>query len=385
MEGAIASQINEAVDGLGRLNHTVRYATYQGAASQATTTRTYDALGRLQSVTNPDRAAAGALTTYTYDELDRITDILYPDSSHQRTCYTDNVATIVDPASKWSSRKTDALGRLVQVLEDPTATCNAVNHTGANISTLYTYDGRGNLLTVNQAGRNRAFTYDQLCHLLTATSPESGPSVAEAASQDQSGTIGYQYDPAGNLTQRTDPRNISTTMLYDLMARPVQKSYSDNTTPLVTYCYDGNISGNCAGALTTPSANLNGYLTRVKTSLGGTDLTRTDYTNFDDMGRVLRSEQKFGGGAPYTFQYTYIDIGLKTMQYPSGRVLTYGYDAGGRVAAASGQMGTQQTSYVSAVDYTVWNAVENMTVGAGHWEQSCYNNRLQPVSIWLRT
>jgi len=109
--------------------------------------------------------------------------------------------------------------------------------------------------------------------------------VNEGYAQSQNGTISYLYDPSGNLTQRVDPRNVVTTITYDVLSRVVQKSYNDRVTPAVTYCYDGNASGNCAGAPSAGANNLKGHLTRVKTSV-----TMTDYPLYDAMGRVLQSE-----------------------------------------------------------------------------------------------
>src|SRR5437867_6437386 len=59
----------------------------------------------------------------------------------------------------------------------------------------------------------------------------SGPSVNEGYMQSQNGTTSYIYDPAGNLTQRTDPRNVVTTITYDVLSRVVQKTYGDISTP----------------------------------------------------------------------------------------------------------------------------------------------------------
>src|SRR5206468_2503531 len=36
-------------------------------------------------------------------------------------------------------------------------------------------------------------------------------------------------------------------------------------------------------------------------------------------------------------------------------------------------------------NYTAWGAVEDMTMASNHWEQNCYNNRLQVTGMLLRT
>ena len=48
-------------------------------------------------------------------------------------------------------------------------------------------------------------------------------------------------------------------------------------------------------------------------------------------------------------------------------------------------MGALTTTYVSGVNYTPWGAVEDMTMASSHWEQTCYNNRMQATGILLRT
>jgi YD repeat-containing protein len=67
------------------------------------------------------------------------------------------------------------------------------------------------------------FAYDSLSRLSWATNPESG-------------TNSYFYDANGNLTFKTDARNITTTLGYDQFNRLRTKNYTDGT-PAVTYNY----------------------------------------------------------------------------------------------------------------------------------------------------
>ena len=123
--------------------------------------------------------------------------------------------------------------------------------------TQYSYDALGNLTCVVQKGsdttafttcaaapaawRPRSFTYDSLSRLLTATNPESG-------------TITYSYDPVGNVLQKTSPAANQTgtarttlSFCYDELNRPTGKAYSAQTcqngrlpagTAVVNYTYD---------------------------------------------------------------------------------------------------------------------------------------------------
>ncbi|HEY7305523.1 MAG TPA: RHS repeat domain-containing protein [Bryobacteraceae bacterium] len=84
----------------------------------------------------------------------------------------------------------------------------------------------------------RSYAYDSLKRLTSATNPESG-------------TVSYTYDAGGNVLTKTDAHNVITcfgslsgtscTSGYDALNRVTQKSYSDPTTPAVTYSYDSNV------------------------------------------------------------------------------------------------------------------------------------------------
>ena len=64
-----------------------------------------------------------------------------PDSAKVATVYSGNQVTVTDQAGKDRKSVTDALGRLIQVYEDPG---------GLNYITSYAYDVLDNLLTVTQ-------------------------------------------------------------------------------------------------------------------------------------------------------------------------------------------------------------------------------------------
>ena len=57
--------------------------------------------------------------------------------------------------------------------------------------------------------------------------------------------MGYQYDNNGNLTQKTDARNVSSTYAYDALNRNTTVDYSDTTgiNPDITRIYDGASNG----------------------------------------------------------------------------------------------------------------------------------------------
>ena len=108
-----------------------------------------------------------------------------------------------------------------------------------NYLTTYDYDVLDNLTQVNQGSQQRTFAYDGLSRLTSANNVE------------QTGSTTFSYDKNGNLTSKTDPRSVTTTITYDDLNRPDQKSYSNGTDP-VRFCYDGQLyAGTCFGSPVT--------------------------------------------------------------------------------------------------------------------------------------
>jgi YD repeat-containing protein len=216
-------------DGLGHIIQT-QLSDLEGTTFTDTS---YTGTGWVLTRSNPHRTAQSATdgtTTYTYDALGRTTIVSQPDGSSIHSAYATSCApnpnaygvTVTDEAGKSRTTCSDGLGRLVNVFEDPS---------GLNYETDYQYDAIDNLLGVTQKGggsqanwRMRTFVYDSLSRLRSATNPESG-------------TQFYSYDPNGNLISKTDARGIQTTMQYDALNRLKSKSYSDGT-PTAMFYYD---------------------------------------------------------------------------------------------------------------------------------------------------
>jgi YD repeat-containing protein len=81
-------------------------------------------------------------------------------------------------------------------------------------------------------------------------------------------------------------------------------------------------------------------------------VSTTDYVAYDGLGRVLRSQQTIAGLAALSpFVYTYNHVALQTMTYPSGRVVSYGYDRAGRVTSVNGLTGGIGAAYAGDAQY----------------------------------
>ena len=100
-----------------------------------------------------------------------------------------------------------------------------------------------------------------------------------------------------------------------------------------------------------------GHLTGI-TEPSGT----TSYA-YDQKGRLVQ-EARTIAGTSYTTRYNYDGFGrLSGVAYPSGRTLTYSFDAGGRVKQIdTGYLGSSQ-AVVSNIVYQPFGSVKSWTFG----------------------
>jgi RHS repeat-associated protein len=371
--------IKEINDGLGRPIESRQYEDGDASGTNyIATQRVYDAMGRLLKSSNPFRPSEQpAWTTTNYDALGRVVQTTMPDNAISTIGYVGNVTTFRDPADNWRQNTTDALGRLTQVIEDPTANISIVippasaptnfSHTSSfspSLITTYTYDLLDDLKTVSQAGQTRTFNYDFLKRLRSAINPESG-------------TTSYpQYDGNGNLMQKADGSGNTISYTYDVLNRVTLKTYSGTlTAPPVTYCYDGQTfagtDGQCTGS---PVTNFIGRLTQVYSTVSS-----TKYTGYDSMGRVTGSVQTTDG-QPYVFGYAYnLAGGMTSMSFPSTRVVTFGFDPATRINAVT----SAARNYATSVGYASHGGISSIALGNGLFETTSFNVRLQPFDIRL--
>jgi RHS repeat-associated protein len=113
-------------------------------------------------------------------------------------------------------------------------------------------------------------------------------------------------------------------------------------------------------------------------------------TLLDALGRPTSSQQTTGGQT-FTFpNYTFnLADKLTSVTYPiSGRIVSTSYDLAGRPVGVSGSQNSVPTTYATVPlpplsGYASHGALQQMTLGNSLVEQSCFNNRLQPVAIRL--
>jgi YD repeat-containing protein len=363
-----------------------------------TTSKTIDGFGMDYQLYNPFRTTTDpsyGYTMYTFDSLGRIRKVTNPDDSLRTTVYSGNCSTTSDELNR--SRKTcvDALGRTTAVYEDSS---------GLNYETDYKYDALGDLTSVVQWGgpngspnaRSRTFTYDSLSHLLSATNPETGKMT-------------YTYDLNGNVQTKTDARGVTTTYSYDALNRVLSKTYSDGVTPASCYQYDSSSVTNGIGRLSnawTLSASSGAFCPTVTPFL-----TKRSILAYDPMGRVL-SEQQYtpfsvANGISYPMVYTYNLAGNLTsstagaappqmtltsasapcsITFPATFGFVNCYDATGRLQSVTSNAGTGPTTLFTAQGYAPFGGLTNATYGSSGSGTNAvtltrsYNNRLRITS-----
>jgi YD repeat-containing protein len=354
---------------------TMIYDARQRLSSRTTGTETtsydYDFAGQLIKVTLPD----GSYLNYDYDPAHRLTEL--SDNLGNRITYTLDVMgnrtaeQVRDPSSvlaQTRSREYNTLNRLFKEF-------------GAQSQvTEYGYDNQGNVTSVKDPlNRITANQYDALNRLKQVTDPGTGVTqysyngldaltsvtdprslvtgytvdglgnLSQQASPD-TGTTTNTYDAAGNLLTQTDAKSQTTTYTYDALNRVTQIVFHDGSRQV--YVYDQNTNGI-------------GRLSSITERDPANAITNQTSHTYDSHGRVATIATAHGG-VTYTVGYSYDGSGrLSGMTYPSGRTLTYSFDALGRVNQVSTTKTGQTQTVVSAVAYHPFGGVKGYTLGNG--------------------
>ena len=283
----------------------------------------YDALGRVDRVTNPYRVGDAVYWSKTrYDELGRAVETYAPTelanlASAQSlgitsfglstvTNYVGTVVTTTDASGRKGRSITNALGQLIRV-DEPTATGGTADADLGTLAspsqpTFYKYDAYGKMVEVTQGLQKRWFKYDSLGRLIRVRQPEqevnTSLNLTDTFNTSGQWTAAFTYDVMGNVLTATDAKGTVITNTYDRAGRVKTRIYSNEpvgiTTPAVSFYYDGK-------GLTAPQ-NPNyakGKLTKVTSSV-----SETQNTLFDNFGRLTETKQ-ITDGQTYTSQYQY--------------------------------------------------------------------------------
>ncbi len=286
-----------------------------------------------------------------------------------RTDIDANTTVVTDQAGKQRRSVTNALGQLIRV-DEPDASGDLGTIESPTQPTHYYYNTLGKMVRVNQGVQNRYFMHDSLGRLLRVRQPEQTVNTQLNTSgnpDNNSWTIGFTYDNNGNLLTSRDANDVVITSTYDALNRVTQRSYNDNPqTPTVTYTYDDQ---------NVPFSK--GRLTKVFSTV-----SETRYTEYDEMGRLEKSEQRTDGEV-YPSEYKYNLAGMLVEQkYPSGRVVKNMLDASGDISNISSRVHNGPfKNYASNFEYTAGGVIKHLQIGNGLWESAVMNSRNQVLEL----
>jgi large repetitive protein len=338
--GALSNQVSGAVSGVsvyskalsgGQISTLSSGGSLLAPNTTIKTHWTYDKRGMKTSMTAPMGNATGATqgsytTYYVSDELGRVTQVQQPGI----TTHVSGVASsgLVVPVT-WTGY--DTFGDKLET-EDPNGniTATAYNQDGQPTGTTlpeYTQPGTGGQTltvsthidyntdgtvhdTVDPAGNQTSYTYDQFGDVLNQTNPPISANNTPTA-----GVTMNQYDQDGELTQVTDPTGAVTQTAYNYLGQKSSQTAvvrQPNNNPAqndqTTYTYD--TLGDLASVTTPAPASV------------------TTRTGYDDAGQKISSTD--GAGNVTKFSYD-TDGRLKWTGNPDGSWLWNDYDLAGNL------------------------------------------------------
>ncbi len=214
--------------------------------------------------------------------------------------------------------------------------------------TEYAYDARGHLSAVIDAlGNATTYEYDHNGKLTSVTDPAG---VTTQYLRDRAGrileildalgrTVEMTYDADGIPATMTDPNGHTTTYLYDDLGRPAGKSYADGTTETLTYDSRGLLT-----RAVNPDADeeyrYDDPLNRLTEIINHT-LEQTTAITYDPVTGKRASVTRADGSTSYTY---YKDGQLSSITMPDGKIITFHYDAFGRLAEKRFPNGTREVN-----------------------------------------
>ncbi|HZD04635.1 MAG TPA: RHS repeat-associated core domain-containing protein, partial [Longimicrobiales bacterium] len=327
----------------------------------ATTTRAYDARGRVTWADGP-RAGTGDRVSFTYDAVGNIT------SATQEGVPSPNTTTAVyDDAGEHVSVTTPGDTPITREwIFDETGqveTFRDIRDAATTYETHTSYNGLGLPVTVDDPrGLTLRFDYDRQGRETRRWAETGGTESAAIAST---------YDPAGNvLTATVESSGLTTSYTYGTDGRAKTVSQDGETT---TYAFEpatGRVASvtDAAGTtsltytqdglLSTITDPLSGLPTTYSYDSAGRATSRTDpagltWSRTYDPSGAIATQQALAGAAPvFTLAMTYDVAGAPTEKdvfvdgAPSTEngVWAYGYDGAGRMTSVT-DPGGEETTY----------------------------------------
>lgn len=332
-----ARQLKEIINNSGErkifspnvLNGDWKDLTYADAGGSKTyhRFRKFDEMGRVRLETTN----AGHHIDYDYD----------PDGN--ATLITEDLVFGQDSQVRLTLSKFDAQNRLRAKTSDDQPAVS------------YDYDLAGNLIEIKVTGADNQITeyvYNGFGEVIYEDSPATG-------------TKTIYRDEAGNLVREINSDGQEVEREYDELNRLKRVIYKESASENVDYGYDG-VGVNGIGRLTSV-----------------TDESGSKSFEYDDQGYLEKVNYSIVGES-YAIDYDFDKAGkLIRVVYPSGRLITYGYDSQGRpnhIDAGS------KGALVNEVDYYPFGQFKEIEFGSGLRREIKLDDSYRPAHLthhWL--
>lgn len=275
--------------------------------------------------------------TYQYDGVGRMLRTTHADGSFATLAYG------LDTAGKPFTTMTDELGHQRSIWIDTAEQVIRVMEKNGTLfyNTYRSYDVEGRLIKIQDTANNiTTYTYNSL-----------GQNIA--TSDMNLGLVTNTFDAGGAVLTETDAKGQTTSFTYDALGRLKTKTAGGETT---TWYYDEAGYGTSLGELT-----------RVVYPAG------SEAFSYNRLGQVTTATKTIGAISK-TIANTYDSVGrIKTLTYPDGEVVSYGYGADGALYSVGG--------YVDAMVYGPNGELIQLTYANGTTSSFDYD----PNRLWLNT
>lgn len=298
--------------------------TSRGTAKNADAyAMTYDGLNQIKSVREDLAGSPAATTSYTYNNLGKPLTVTHPDQASDYV-YNDprNLLTKVTvddlndtKAAKVTSYTYDVLGRQKTITKgNGNVTTNAFQADGA-LKSMREETSAGALVA------SHAYTYDANGNQLEDVASKRN---ADDASATLDSTTTYVYDPVDRLSKKTKTGHGASTETYvhDANANVIQQSVGGTST---SFNYDRNrlLSSTVDGQ--TASYRYDPFGRQASVVAGGKTISRTTYDGFD---HIKVAEKASDAGILEATRYTYDPLdrtASKTTSGTGGKTTNYTY------------------------------------------------------------
>jgi len=299
-------------------------------------------------------------TTMSYDAVGRVVQVDNPDGTYANTIYDDWSVASIDANGHQQVSYFDAYGRLIKK-EEYTGADGRCSYYPQEAFTLYAathykYDSQGNLIETKDTHDNiTTIVYDKLGRKKTMTDPDMG-------------YWQYGYDLNGNLTWQIDAKGQRIDFEYDKLNRLVNKTGDGESDLDVVYTYDDPLYFYTKGRLTQVEYQASGQ----------TDKTDFEY---DEIGREIRSTKQIGQ-SDYNVIRNYDALNnLKNVEYPGAEKVYYHYNDAGQiesVSEAETPPGDQSKASPWTMDDGPWSSVIQLC-------SSVFDNFIEPYVLGVGT